>query len=98
MAVIRNFADRTTADIYDGTNSRAARRVPKELHQKARRLLDQINAAPTVDFLRTPPGNRLEKLRGSLAGFWSIRINDQWRIVFRWEERDAASVRILDYH
>jgi len=96
--VIRSFADRTTADIFDGINSQAARKVPKELHEKARRLLDQINAAPTVDFLRTPPGNRLEKLRGNLAGFWSIRVNDQWRIVFRWKERDAAGVRILDYH
>jgi proteic killer suppression protein len=72
--------------------------LPRELHGKARRLLDQINAAPILDFLRIPPSNRLEKLRGDLAGYWSLRINEQWRIIFRWEGGDALDVEITDYH
>ena len=68
------------------------------MHAKARRLLDQVNAAPTIEFLRVPPGNRLEKLAGSLSGKWSVRINNQWRIVFRWQGEDAYDVAILDYH
>jgi proteic killer suppression protein len=85
-------------DIYDGINSRHARKLPLKLHAKARRLLDQINAAATHDILRHPPGNHLEKLRGDRTEFWSIRINDQWRIVFRWEGADALDVEIVDYH
>lgn len=87
-----------TQDVYDGTNSRYSRKLPKERHAKARRLLDQINAAPSVDFLRSPPGNRLEKLRGDLEPHWSLRINDQWRIIFLWEGSDALEVKITDYH
>lgn len=96
--MIRNIRGKTTQDIYDGTNSRQARRVARELHDKVRRLLDQIDAAPNLDFLRIPPSNRLEKLRGGLAGYWSLRINDQWRIIFRWEDKDALDVEITDYH
>lgn len=59
---------------------------------------DQINAAPSLDFLRTPPSNRLEKLRGDLEPHWSLRIADQWRIIFLWEGSDASEVRIMDYH
>ena len=61
-------------------------------------MLDQIHAAPNVDMLRKPPSNRLEKLSGDRLGCWSIRINDHWRIVFRWEEGDAHDVDITDYH
>ena len=85
-------------DIYDGINSRQARKVPRELHDKARRLLDQINAAPSLGFLRVPPSNRLEKLRGDLSGYWSLRINNQWRVIFHWENNDALDVEIKDYH
>ena len=67
--MIRNLVGKTARDIYDGINSRYARRIPRELHDKARRLLDQINAAPSLAFLRTPPSNRLEKLRGDLIGY-----------------------------
>ena len=79
-----------------------ATRIPLR-HEKRpfltlRRLLDQINAAPTLDMLRIPPSNRLEKLKGDLAGFWSLRINDQWRIVFRWQGQDASDVQVIDYH
>ena len=96
--VIRSIADKATQDIYDGVNSRYARKLLRELHGKARRLLDQINAAPSHRFLRTPPSNRLEKLRGDLADYWSLRIDDQWRIIFRWEATDALDVEITDYH
>lgn len=96
--MIRSFSNKIASDIYHGRNSKNARRLPAELHAKARRLLDQVNAAPTIEFLRVPPGNRLEKLAGSLSGKWSVRINNQWRIVFRWQGEDAYDVAILDYH
>ena len=93
----RSTANKVTQDVYDGVNSRYARRLPRELRGKVRRLLDQIYAAPTLDFLRVPPSNRLEELRGDLAGFWRLRVNDQWRIIFRWEGSDALNVAITDY-
>ena len=96
--MIRNISGRATQDIFDGVNSRYAQRIPRELHHKAARLLDQINAAPTLEFLRSPPSNRLEKLRGDRFGFRSLRIDDQWRIVFRWEDSAAVDVEIVDYH
>ncbi len=96
--MIRSIADRLTQDVYDATNSRYSRKLPRHLHAKARRLLDQINAAPSLDMLRIPPSNRLEKLRGDLESYWSLRINEQWRIVFRWEDSDAFEVKIMDYH
>ncbi|MCP3960129.1 MAG: type II toxin-antitoxin system RelE/ParE family toxin [bacterium] len=96
--MLKSIADRLTQDVYDGTNSRYSRKLPRQLHARARRLLDQINAAPSLDFLRTPPSNRLEKLRGDLVPYRSLRINDQWRIIFLWEGGDASDVRIIDYH
>lgn len=96
--MIRNLIGKMTQDVYDGVESRHARKIPNELHSKAVRLLDQINAAPSVEFLRIPPSNRLEKLRGDRLGYWSLRINDQWRIVFQWEGHDAFDVEIVDYH
>jgi toxin HigB-1 len=96
--MIRNFTSKTAQDIYDGENSRHSRKIPRDLHAKAQRLFDQLNVAVAVDTLKAPPGNRLERLKGDLAGFWSLRINDQWRIVFRWEDGDALDVDITDYH
>jgi proteic killer suppression protein len=96
--MIKSFADNITRDIYDGADSHHSRKLHPSLHAKAQRLLDQINAAPSLDFLRIPPGNRLEKLSGALRGFWSLRINIQWRIVFRWDGDNAHDVRIIDYH
>ena len=96
--MIRNIRGKTTQDIFNSHNSRKSRIVPLELHDKARRLLDQINAAPTLDFLNVPPGNRLEKLHGRLTGYWSVRINNQWRIIFKWKGNDAQDVEIVDYH
>lgn len=96
--MIRTIADATTQDIFDGDNSKAARKLPRELHAKARRLLDLINSAARLDDLRIPPGNRLEALKGDYKGFHSIRINDQWRIVFKWLDGHADNVQIVDYH
>ncbi|GMQ92389.1 MAG: type II toxin-antitoxin system RelE/ParE family toxin [Gammaproteobacteria bacterium] len=96
--MIRSIKGKTTQDIYHGINSRQTRRIPLELHDKARRLLDQIDTAPSLGFLRVPPSNRLEKLRGDLSEYWSLRINNQWRIIFRWRNKDALDVEITDYH
>ncbi len=85
--MLQSMADKATLGIYDGVNSRYARKLQRELHGKARRLLVQINAASS-----------LEALQGDLAGFWSLRIKDQWRIIFRWEGNDAQDVKITDYH
>jgi toxin HigB-1 len=72
--------------------------LPPELTSPALRKLDVLNAAQNLSDLRSPPGNRLQALIGSLAGSHSIRINDQWRIVFRWHDSNAHDVRIIDYH
>ncbi len=72
--------------------------MARDLQQAARRKLKVIDAAPSIDTLRVPPGNRLEALRGDRRGQWSIRINDQWRICFRWKDGSALDVEIADYH
>lgn len=91
--------DSGTGDIFNGIDSKAARRkLPRELHAKAAELLDRLNAAASVNDLRTPASNRLERLRGNLAGQHSVRINDQYRICFIWNEGEAQSVEIVDYH
>ncbi|MGK5086254.1 type II toxin-antitoxin system RelE/ParE family toxin [Bdellovibrionota bacterium FG-2] len=96
--MLKSFKDKVTQDIFDGTHSRATRKLGPELLKIARRRLDYINAAKALLDLRIPPGNRLEALQGNLKGYHSIRINDQWRIVFRWEDGDAFEVRMEDYH
>lgn len=96
--MIKSFADRMAKDIYDGINSRYSRKLDLLLHAKAQRLFDQINAAPSLEFLRIPPGNQLEKMRGGLSGYWSLRINERWRIIFRWIGNDAYDLKIIDYH
>lgn len=96
--MIRSFGDRATQDVYHGVNSRAARSIPPSVRRVAFRKLDMIEAATRLDDLRHPPGNRLEALRGARSGFHSIRVNDQYRLVFRWSSGEADEVRILDYH
>lgn len=93
--MIVSFGDGETAKIWNGERSR---RLPFHIQTAALRKLRLINAASRIDDLRVPPGNRLEKLSGRRAGQWSIRINDQWRIVFRWTEGGAEDVAIADYH
>lgn len=96
--MIRNFASKAAQDVFDGVSSRYARQIDKHLYEHIVRLFDQINVVATVEMLRIPPSNRLKKLSGSLSGFWSLRINKQWRIIFRWEKGDAFDVDIVDYH
>ena len=96
--MIASFGDRATEDLYHGTKSKAARRVPTDIVSVALRKLDMISAAQVLQDLSSPPGNRLEALSGSLKGYHSIRINDQWRLVFRWSDGKAHEVRIADYH
>lgn len=96
--MIASFGDRATEDLYHGRKSKAARRVPSDIVSVALRKLDMINAAQVLQDLASPPGNHLEALRGNLKGYHSIRINDQWRLVFRWEAGEAHGVRIADYH
>ncbi len=98
VLVIRSIKDKASRDIFDGLNSKPARKLPAALHNKARRLLDLLNGAAQLEDLRVPPGNRLEALSGDLKGFHSIRINDQWRIIFRWQEGNVSDVQIVDYH
>ncbi|MCX6103164.1 MAG: type II toxin-antitoxin system RelE/ParE family toxin [Proteobacteria bacterium] len=96
--MIRSVKDTTAQNIFDGLNSKAARKLPQELHRKAKRQLDLLNAVTRVEDLKVPPGNQLEALKGTLKGFHSIRINDQWRIIFRWLDGNAEDVKIIDYH
>jgi proteic killer suppression protein len=96
--MILDFGDQTTEDLFNGINSKAARRVPVSLWPIAVRKLDMLNAAKELRDLQSPPGNRLEKLKRSPAGFRSIRVNDQFRISFRWLDGNARDVRITDYH
>jgi len=97
--MIRSFRNRGTEDIFDGSDTRSARKTcPRNLWQIARRKLDQINRVRGLRDLAIPPGNRLERLRGDRAGQHSIRINDQFRICFRWERGFANEVEVTDYH
>jgi len=93
--VIRNFADKEAEKIWDGTPSR---RLPADLQTITRRKLRMLNNAENLNDLRVPPANRLEALKGDRRGQYSIRINDQWRICFRWADGDAHDVQIVDYH
>jgi len=96
--LIVSFKDRGTQDIFDGTDSKAARKIlPTRLHDRAGKTLDQLSAAVSLNSLSLP-GLRLEKLKGDRAGQHSIRINDQYRVCFRWTELGAADVEIVDYH
>ena len=97
-AVILSFADRATEALYHGERGGSAKRLPASIQSAALRKLDMLNAAHDLNDLRVPPGNRLEALKGDLAGLHSMRINEQWRLVFRWTSAGPADVRIVDYH
>jgi len=96
--MIVSFGDRSTADLFNGVPSSRVRRLPSQIWEPALYKLDILNAAQSLDDLRSPPGNRLEVLRGSFVGFHSIRVNLQWRIIFRWQVANAHDVRVIDYH
>lgn len=97
--MIRSFADRGTKDLFDGAGTKDARRsCPKEIWSVARRKLHMLHYADELQDLASPPGNRLEALKGNRAGQHSIRINDQYRICFRWTPTGPEDVEITDYH
>ncbi len=88
----------SSEDLYHGRKTSRIRRIPLAIRSGALRKLDMVNAAHLLDDLRAPPGNRLEALRGDRQGWHSIRVNDQWRIVFRWQKGAAHEVLLEDYH
>lgn len=96
--MVRTLGDDTTRDIWNGLNTKAARRIPRDLRPIVRRKLDQIDAVTKLDDLKVPPGNRLHPLSGDLRGQHALRVNDQYRIVFRFKSSDAFEVRCADYH
>ena len=93
--MIRTFQDKETAALFLGLK---VKRLPGDVQSVARRKLAQLEQVAAVDELRIPPGNRLEALKGDWKGYWSIRINRQWRLCFRFEDGDAWDVSIVDYH
>ena len=93
--MIRSFGDAETERVWNGLVSR---KLPTNLQNMMRRKLRMLDSSRTLKDLRIPPGNRLEKLRGNQAGKHSIRVNQQWRIIFRWASDGAHDVRIIDYH
>ena len=96
--MILGFQNRLTEDIFNGDDTKAARSIPRTISKVANRKLDMINASRDVQDLKVPPGNRLEMLKGERKGWYSIRINDPYRIVFHWEVGNAKDVGITDYH
>jgi len=96
--MISNFRSKFAQDIYDGSKTSKSRKFSKQLIGKTLRLLDQLNIVSQIDDLLIPPSNHLEKLKGDLSGYWSLRINRQWRIIFQWDGKDVSNVDILDYH
>lgn len=96
--MIASFGDQGTADLYHGRSTRRTRAFPSDIVTPALRKLDFSEAVHSLGDLHSPPGNRLELLRRTWRGFHSIRVNDQWRIVFRWSESSVHDVRLVDYH
>ncbi|MCC5913362.1 MAG: type II toxin-antitoxin system RelE/ParE family toxin [Balneolaceae bacterium] len=93
--MIKEFGDRESENIWNGIRSK---KLPNEIQNTARRKLRMLNNTQDINDLRIPPANRLEKLKGVLSEYHSIRINRQWRIIFKWRNSDAYDVRIVDYH
>ena len=96
--MIVSFGASATEDLYHARPTSLVRRFPHAVVRTAVIKLDILNAAAGIQDLRSPPGNRLEALKGDLAGFHAIRVNDQWRLIFRWDGKNAHDVRLVDYH
>ncbi len=96
--MIVSFGDKATEDLFDGRTTRRVRQFPQEILRPIVQKLDMLNASRDLRDLRSPPGNRLESLKGDLKGYHSIRVNNQWRIIFRWVASDAHAVQVVDYH
>jgi len=93
--MLKSFGSKETEKIWNGVRSS---KIPPEIQKIGRRKLRMINNSIDLNDLRIPPSNRLEKLSGNLKDFYSIRLNDQWRIIFRWQAGNAQEVEIIDYH
>jgi proteic killer suppression protein len=93
--MIKEFGDKETEIIWNGIRSK---KLPVEIQNVARRKLRMLNNAQDINDLKIPPANRLEKLKGELTDYFGIRINNQWRLIFRWMNNDAFDVKIIDYH
>jgi toxin HigB-1 len=96
--VIQSFSDKTAADLFRERNTKAARRIPREIWRVVQRKLKLLDGVARLDDLLSPAGNRLERLRGKSAERHSIRVNDQYRVTFRWENAHAYEVCVEDYH
>ena len=96
--MIQSFADETSADLFRERNTRAARRIPRQVWRVVQRKLKLVDVAGRLVDLAVPTGNRLELLKGDQAGRHSIRVNEQYRVTFRWENGHAHEVRVEDYH
>jgi proteic killer suppression protein len=96
--MIATFGDKATEDIFNGISSRASLRLPRQSWARIRAKLDSVNESRSIRDLQNPPSNHLEKLKGDLAGSWSIRVNEQYRVVFKFAEGNCYEVRCTDYH
>jgi len=96
--MILNFANKLAEDFFDDRVTKVTRSFPPELRRLSRRKLQYLHEAVDLNDLKVPPGNKLEALKGDKTGFYSIRINDQWRLVFRFQQGNALDVSIIDYH
>ena len=96
--MIMSIGNALAKDLFDDRRTKAARTFPPELRRVARRKLLYLHDAAELMDLRVPPGNHLERLKGDRAAFYSIRINEQWRLLFRWEDGNALDVQVVDYH
>lgn len=96
--MIVSFGNSLASDLFDDLNTKATRAFPSELRRIARRKLLYLHDASDLQDMRMPPGNRLEKLIGDWQGYHSVRINQQWRLVFKWDSGSATNVQIVDYH
>lgn len=96
--MIVSFRNRLAKDLIEEQKSKETRSFPSELHRIARKKLAMVHAARDISDLRSPPGNRLERLKGTFNGSYSIRINDQWRIIFKFDGGNASDVSVEDYH
>ena len=93
--MIKTFADRDTQRLFEGG---PAHRFPSEIRKRSRLRLAQLHAAANLEFMTVPPSNRLEPLKGDRKGQYSVRINQQWRLCFKWQDGNAFDVEITDYH
>lgn len=96
--MITSFSDKTTEAIFHGTKNKDTRKIDPILLAKVERKLDLLNAAAQLKDLKIPPGNKLEALSGNYRGFHSIRVDKQWRIIFKWSNNSAEQVEFVDYH